>query len=331
MESPLATVGLYSVYDVSLELRSRVPALQAQVDALLAPFATPDATPGVHPITGFLGPYNQREVLRSLSSSAVRLALPGQLMEVYQEDERFWVVDDRWGMTEINTLNETWRSWILPRPTIDAVRCAERAVLWPMAQLLRSRSLTLLPAASVAREGRGILLIAPFNIEPELVASIRAGYRIIAQQWTVLRDLRDNSGRLELLHLPGQVRRQNAPALRGATDGNAPRWVDLTTEYPGIDEQRATCEAVAILQPGRRTSGNATELTPERALDALRRAWPIVDLHRGRGQVAMRMAQGCRCCELHLSRSPEDVPVLLDSLLSPARNRVRRFVPAMVR
>jgi hypothetical protein len=167
---------------------------------------------------------------------------------------------------------------------------------------------------------------------------IRCGYRIVGQRWIALRPMRDGGGRIEMLHIPGQVERAHAPILSGHLDSVAPRWVDLCDEYGGCEQGRALCEAVALIHPSRRATAQALALPPERALDALRRAWPIVELHRTRGHPHVRLAQGCRCSELHLSRRPEDLLPLLDAMRSDspasrpsAAHRARRFVSALVR
>src|SRR5687767_2130445 len=82
------------------------------------------------PISGMLWPYEQSHVLKHLSPAARRVATNSDLLELYEDGERFWLVDDRWGIAEMNLLKGQWRSWILPTPAVDAVRCAQAAVLW---------------------------------------------------------------------------------------------------------------------------------------------------------------------------------------------------------
>src|SRR5581483_10770081 len=108
----------------------------------------------------------------------------------------------RWGLSELNLLKGQFRSWVLPHPSIEPYRVFEMAVLWPLAQLLRAKGLHLLPGISVARSGWGMLLISPFSIELELSALVRAGFKVIGQHWTILRE-EDN--RVAMLHLPGQI------------------------------------------------------------------------------------------------------------------------------
>jgi len=311
------SIGRYSIHGIAVVLQSHVPALQPQVDALLAPFSSASDGPAASALVGTLRPYSQAEVLRHLSPSAVRLAVPGKLIEAYRDGERTWIVDDRWGMLEMNVLQGTWRSWLLPRPAIPPARCAERAVLRPLAELLRPRGLTLLPAAALARDGWGVLLISSFNIAAEMAALVNAGYRVIGQRWTALREVRHGAGRVEMLHIPSRIE----------------------SRIPGVTQARALCDAVALIQPGRRAVARAVQLQPEQAFDALRRGWPIVELHRSRADLPRRLAQGCRCIELHLSHQPEDILGLLETLRAPVlalggptpTALARRFVPALVR
>jgi hypothetical protein len=214
-------------------------------------------------------------------------------------------------MVEVNFLRGSWRSWVLPRPQLDPVRVAEMAVLWPAAQLLRPRGLYLLPAASAVRNGWAFLLLCPFGLEPELTALARSGYKIIGQRWTAVRE---EEGRLALLHLPGVVERGLAPRLGGATSVGAP-WVDLNGQFLGSTQNHAFCDAVLVADAGRRAHTALTELGPADALHLLRQAWPIVELHphRRHSPLPLKLSQQCRCAELQLSRGPTELLHLLDS------------------
>lgn len=304
-----------SVHGAALDLECAVEFLQPQVERLTKPFLDGDCFGGFAPVAGSVVPYDEAEVLRRLSPTARRLnRAPEHLMEmeVYEEDERFWLVDERWGMAELNLLKGTWRSYILPQPKADPVRCAELAVLWPMAQLLRSRGMYLLPAASAVKDGWAVLLVSPFGAEPELSALVRDGWRIIGQQWTALREEED---RVALLHLPGAVERFTGPRLRSTAEP-AGDWVDLCAHNPGSRQNHAFCDAVLIAEPGRRPRAHLRRAEPRNALCALRRGWPILDLHPHRryGHLPGKLAQHCQVAEVQLSRDPRDLLALLESL-----------------
>jgi hypothetical protein len=327
----------FNIHGAALQLNGALSLLNHQIDHWLGMFHVEqdDATPA---ITGTLQRYEQREVLRTLSPRAVRLATPGLemggLMELYQEDERFWLVDDRWGMAELNLLKGTWRSWILPQPTLDPVRCAELAVLWPMAQVMRSRGLHFLPASSMARDGLGVLILAPMGIEDELAALVQGGFHMIGQRWSCLRSEGDA---IEMLHMAGEV-----PSLvPRLTDGTDQKWVDLEELNCGSTAQSAECNMVLVVEAARRPVAHAKSVPPQLALNHLRRSWPIVELHRGRRQLPMKLASRCRCISVQLSRRPQDLLVLLSSLgngeqatsvgEAPHGKRDRRFVHATVK
>lgn len=318
----------FNVHGVAVELAGAWNMLDPFIDAWLRPFAVPHD--GVEasrlPVSGTLRKYDQREVVRHLSPKAVRLADAG-LTELYQEGERFWLVDDRWGMTEVNLLKSSWRTWLLPNPTLDPVRCAEMALMWPMAQLLRGRGLTLLPAVSVAREDRGVLILSPMGIEAELTAMIRSGYRMIGQRWSCVRE---KGAAAELLHLPGLVESARVPQIDVSDE-----WVDLEGEFCGSSQASARCDTVVIVQPARRQAANARELTQVEAQDAIRRGWPMIELHRSRRQILAKLASSCRCLGVQLSRRAEDLVDVLQNEPNRSDNPFtissRRFVNATVR
>ncbi|MBC7773235.1 MAG: hypothetical protein H7210_12120, partial [Pyrinomonadaceae bacterium] len=87
-----------------------------EVLRLLGDFSVSDLPATASPITGVIRPYESEDVLKHVSPGAVPLQSPDDLMELYHEDERFWLIDERWGMSELNLLKSQWRSWILPRP-----------------------------------------------------------------------------------------------------------------------------------------------------------------------------------------------------------------------
>jgi hypothetical protein len=290
-----------------------------QVRRLFDPFAVQRWPEGFLPTVGIIRPYTQSEVLRHLSPGARPVtSVSADVMEVYEDGDRFWLVDDRWGMAEVNLIRGQFRSWIVPNCRLDPVRIAETAIVWPLAQLLRAKGLHLLPAVSVVRDGWAVMIICPFTLEAELVAMIRAGYKVIGQRWTCLRE---EEGRLALLHLPGMVERSFVPRLRAASTENSGgasdrAWIDLSSEYLGSWQNHAFCDAVLIADGGRRGSARLRDVAPENALDTLRQSWPLVELHpqRRHGLLPMKLAQHTRVCELQLSRSPAELLDLLATL-----------------
>jgi hypothetical protein len=278
----------FAVHGPAVEVECFVPWLGPQVRRLLGPFAVADWPQGFVRVHGVVRPYEESDVMRHLSPAARPLPPTHDLLELYEDGERFWVVDERWGMGEINFLKGQWRSWLLPRPQSAPAECAEMAVLWPLAQLLRPRGLCLLPAASVERDGWAALLVCPFGVEPELAALQRDGYSVIGRRWTALRE---EDGRVALLHLPD-----------GAGGGRS--------------RNHAFCDAVLVAEPGRRAHATLRELDASSAAAVLRRAWPIAELHPSRRHSALpaKLAHLCRCAGVQLSRDPGEFVRLLDAL-----------------
>ena len=317
-----APVRRFAVHGLAIELDCAVDGLVREVDRLFEDFEVAAWPEGFVPVSGSIRPYDVDAVTKALSPAARPVPCAGnQLVELYEDGERFWLVDDRWGLAEVNLLRGTFRAWVLPRARIDAVRCAELAILWPLAQLLRPKGLHLVPAAAAVRDGRGMLVISPLSLGPELGALIRSGYRIIAQRWCAIRE---EEGRVALLSLPGLVERPAPPRAAGST---APAqvdatWADLMGEHLGAWQHYAFCETIVVVEPGRRPAAYLKELTRADGVNAVRGAWPIVELHphRRQGQLATRLAHTSACYEAALSRDPRDFVSLIAALpLSPVR------------
>jgi hypothetical protein len=314
------------MHGAAIGISSAVKSLAPQIEHLFGDFRVKQWPPRVVPVTGTLWPFEQSHVLKHLSQTARRVATNCELLELYEDEERFWLVDDRWGIAEMNLLKGQWRSWVLPKPAIDATRVAEMAILWPMAQLLRARGTYLLPAASVAFADRSFLVISPFGIEPELTTLIRGGYRIIGQSWTAIRE---HDGRFALLNFPGQVERPIPPGMRLAGGDAAPVWIDLMRAFAGVEQRQGWCDAVLIATPARRTTSNIRPLDRGAAAQVLRGAWPMFELHPSRrhGQLPARLAQKVPCYQLTLSRGPRDLLRILATLATPIREAVVRPQP----
>jgi hypothetical protein len=300
-----------SIHGLAVEIDCQVSGLNPTIGRLLGSFDAGEF-PARSPVSrGSVVPYLGTEVARRLPSSAVPLHAPGDLTEIYVQDERAWVFDERWGMSEINHLKAQWKSWIVPQPRLDTVRLTELSVLRPLAMLLKNRGLHLLPAAAAARDGFALLAISPFGLERELAALLDARYRIIGQRWTALRE---DEGRLTLLGMPGVV--QQRPAGIGMKGD----WIDLTASNPLSTQQQAVCSAVMIIDAGRRSRATMSPWSPADAATVLRLAWPLPELHpnRRRAALASRIAQICPCHRVRLSHEPREWLSLLESLRSAA-------------
>jgi hypothetical protein len=308
----------FSLHDLPIEITCDVPGLDAEIARVLGPYRVPGGFTGrAYPTSGVIRPYVEAEVVRRLPPRARRVVVTDAAGELYEDGERFWMIDDRIGMVEINLLKSQWRAWLLPHPRTDAVRRAEAAVLWPMAQLLRMKGLHLLPAASVVRNGFGILLLSPVDVTPELTSLVRAGCRVVGQRWTALRE---QDGRVEMLHLPGVVDRACSPHVRlmGCAAPANSAWVDLSRQHLTCEQRRATCDGVFVIARGRRPAVHLRPLNGD-AQGAISAAWPIAELHplRRHGQLPAKLAATCACYDVALSRDPDDVVGLLGAL--PAR------------
>ncbi|HVT88144.1 MAG TPA: hypothetical protein VHD56_04770, partial [Tepidisphaeraceae bacterium] len=108
------------LHGLGVDLACESRGLLAPLSDALGEFGVESFEAGVAPIHGAIRPYQQHEVLRYLSNSAVRLNGPNELVEIYQQDERFWMIDDRWGLCELNVLKGNFRSWVLETAPADA-------------------------------------------------------------------------------------------------------------------------------------------------------------------------------------------------------------------
>lgn len=310
MSSPSVRPRKLSLYGPAVELECLVPELDEPIAQMLGPFAVNEWPTGFGVTRGSIRPYDDSEVIRRLPNAARPLHRAGDLIELYEHENKFWVIDDRWGMAEINVLRGQWRSWLLPNPRLDPIRLMDTAVFWPLAQLLKNKGVHLLPAVAVARADLAVLLICPFPLEPELTALLGGIFNVIGQRWTAVRE---EDGRIALLHLPGKVEREIKPRLRAQGEDG---WIDVTAERPLQVQRHGFCGAVLIADAGRRPRAHLRQLSPADAANLLRRSWPVAELQpqRRHGQLPMRLAQLCRCYQLQLSRDPRDLFALLESI-----------------
>lgn len=297
------------LHGLAIEITCESRSLDPTLGRLMGCYSVTDFEQEPTVTRGSILPYIGDEVARRLPSNVVPLHGPGDLTEIYVQDERAWVFDERWGMSEVNVLKGQWKSWIVPQPRIDAVRVTEMAVLRPLAMLLKNRGIHLIPAAGVARDSFAALIISPFGLERELSALLASRYRMIGQRWTALRE---DDGRLALLGMPGVVQQRPA-GVSGPGE-----WIDLTASNPLSSQPYATCNAVLIIDAGRRARASLSAWELDDAATVLRLAWPIPELHptRRRVQFASRIPQLCDCYRVQLSHDLREWTSLLESLRS---------------
>lgn len=314
----------YAVHGPLVEIDCQLPGLAEPLEQVLRPFAAGDWPAGFAPTSGVIRPYDAEQVMRTLSPTARPLSLGRELPELFEEQERFWLVDDRWGMCEMNLLKAQWRSWVLPNPRLDPIGCIEMSVLWPMAQLIRAKGVHLVPAVTAVRDGWAVLILCPFSLEAELDLMVRAGYKLIGQRWTALRE---EDGRIALMHVSMPTERTaGSRRLRLTTQESEPQsWFDLCAQYPGSWQNHAFCDAVLVTEPGRRSQSGLSEMDSAAASEVLRQAWSIAELHpqRRHSVLANRLGQLARCARGQLSRSPKEILDLLDVLRHAPRGQAQ--------
>lgn len=306
---PLPIKYSLSLHGAALQLANSCPVLDEQIGFFLNPFLLKRHAAQDNEFHGQICPFDMAEVTHSLSRAADSERHSDGLVEIYSLAEKHWIIDDRWGFCEIDLLKHRWRSWVLPNPSLDPIQLAEAAVLWPMAQLLRTRGVEIVPALSIERAGWGALVIAPYPIPGEISRIIRAGYRVIGQRWTAL--VRQN-GRIVLRRIPGLVQ---SPASSGRSIGRRPVWTDLTSDNPWASADLAWCDAVLTIAPGRRSKTIGRVIPAAECQTALRRAWPIPDLPISRPRLlhpAAVLARECHCLNLQLSRHEDEFLDLIE-------------------
>ncbi len=299
------------IHGHAVELVCEVPAITAEWGRWLGVFQTEGWPESVIPARGTVAPFEPGDVMRCVSPNAVSVYYPEQMLDIYREGEQYWLVDDRWGICHINLLKRTWKSWVIDQPRIDTVRLLEWTLHWPMAQVLRGQGLHLVPAIGISRDGFAMLLIGEMSLTAELQALANAGFKIIGQRWIALRE---EDGRVGMLSMPGMVElpirtEPLAPFRRAA------QYVDLLDTFLGAHQHHAFCDAVVLVEGGRRGPAALQQLDPEAAAGAVRRGWPIAELHPVRVQgLAYRLSTLSPVFSLQLSRDPADALRLLSNL-----------------
>ncbi len=325
----------YRFHGVDLAIDCQVPLLATDLRRLLMPFSlhdhnwplalrgqqsTGEQLPGAphrRLLRGIIRPYQALEVRRLMPSNCTRLDVANDRLvnggELYADGDRFWLMDDRWGAACIDLLRGCWQSWVLPAPALCPLQCLEMAVTWPLAQTLLRRGILLMPAISVMRGEWGALLVGTMNLAAELSTLLHAGFQIVGQGWTALRD---QDGTLQTLGVPGQMQEFQ----RLSPGKSAWRWVDFTSRHFGTQADRGTCDAVLLIRTGRRPHARLEELSPAIRGEALRRCWPITELHPQprRARWPMRVGRDSRVFEVDLSRKSDDLLGLIHSIRWPA-------------
>src|SRR5258708_40281686 len=87
---PNGTTLQLAVHGPSVELHCDAPELDAGMARMLAPFIVSALPDGMGVIRGSVRRYNEAEVIRRLPTTAQPLHRPGDLTEIYAQDERFW-------------------------------------------------------------------------------------------------------------------------------------------------------------------------------------------------------------------------------------------------
>ncbi len=263
-------------------------AFDQTVTNLTLPFVSDDAIHRGGVLHGTVGPFKYDDIARRVSPVARLVAQLDEMTHLYALDERYWLVDERWGMCEINLLKRCWQSWVVPRPSIDPTAGAQAAIWWPLAALLRGRRVELIPALSVERDGWGALIFAPYSMDGELPALLNAGFKIIGRRWSVLCG---TTGAIKLGHFPA---------------------ADSSRAQPWEAVRKTACRAIFIIEPGRWP--RAKIRAPLDAGAALRRVWPMIDLSSGRRRVVEttnHLARQCRCLSIQLSSYKSDLALVV--------------------
>jgi hypothetical protein len=309
-----------------IDVRCAVPALRQVIHDVLGPLAVDELPDGFQPIEALIEPYDADVVARHLSTAADRVAMFGDYAELWRDGERCWLIDESWGLSEINLMKRTWRSWVLPQSPLDAIRIFEQAMLWPLSQVLTTRGMSLVPAASITRGGRGFLILAPFSLEPELALYAQEGHELIGQRWTAIRE---ENGRQLLLHVPARIECSPIPQLRSRSrvDGQASltstQWIDLSRTTKS--KPYAWCDGVLIVEPGRRAVASVRPLTGASAVASVKRAWPMPDVGGvlRHSQIATRLGQQVPVFQVELCRDPAALVRMLESMPTAAGERAK--------
>lgn len=302
-----------NLHGQAVDIRCSLPGLRQILLDLLGGLLVAELPDGFHSIDGRLDEYDDRSVARMVSGSARRLGAVGGLAELWGDGERFWMLDETWGICEINLLRRSWRACLLPRALNEPYRTLDHALFWPLSQLLVRNDMLLVPGASVIHGGRGVLLLAPFDLEPELHVYARSGQAVISQRWS---SIRFDDGKPLLLTTPGRLERSMPPRRGQSASTLGPNWYDLT----GLFEAKpyAWCDLVVVVDPARRSSGVVRSLRGGTGSTALRGAWPIPEILPGHacGRLLGSLAHHATVVRAEFSRDAGQLHSLLSRIES---------------
>jgi hypothetical protein len=320
--------SLFSVYGATAAVCNWCPELHESIQIFLRPFVQRRNQPVGRESCGQIRRFDLAEVTRSLADAGESQRRCDPLVSIYSHNEQHWILDDRWGVCEIDLLRHRWRSWVLPQTLLDPMQLAEAAVLQPMAHLLRLSGVELIPAVALERSGWATLIIAPYPIPTQISRAVRAGYRVIGQRWVALVRRTD---RVVLRHLPGAM---EAPAGGGKSIGRRLQWIDITANNPWATAQTAWCDAVAVISPGRCSRSRARILLPAEVQSHIRHAWPVSTLGFDKPSLrhtASILSRRCLCVSMQLSRHEDEFLNLIESMRKRTAPKVEVSIQAALR
>jgi hypothetical protein len=254
-------------------------------------------------LRGAIHPFDSKAALANVSAAARSAGSNDPPLDVFVDGDRLWLVDDAWGLCEVDLGRQAWQSWMLPGAARDPGACLARGVMMPLACLLARRGLALVPAAAVARGSQASLILAPFPIHYELEELLRAGFRLIASDWTLLRTAGDG---VEMLRVGSITSR------------------DLSAEYCGTSQQRAMLDTVLIIDPARRGTSRVATLSAGDAAAYIRRSLPLPELPTlpALAQLPARLARSAAAYRVQLALNPRDLRDLLLTVMQGSTSKL---------
>ena len=279
-------------------LRVDVIADDRRVAARLDRMSSLPAATGRAHVEGSVSAYDERAVMRRVSARAVRVDSADPLMELYRDPDdggRYWRVDERFGLCEIDLAKRCWRTWLLATSPLDEEELFEACVLWPLSHLARGSGLHLIPAAAASQGGRGVLMLSPVDLRGELDALSSAGVSVVGRRWVVMGEGED--GGVSVSALPGE----------GASAGGG------------------RCALVLLIEPPRRSSASAMPVAAAAAREQIKASWPAPPLPgtstSAVSAVAARLSRTAAVHRVRLGQNGADLARLLVRPAADARLR----------